>query len=98
MTEEIRATCSKCGTSLQGAPKKTFLGFQELSCESCKHTERLPLTKGYRTTYWVITVVMILSIAASFQQGSVGLPGLLGILVVIALVMDARLRKKLTAS
>lgn len=94
----IDCVCSHCKHQFTDIPKRSFLGFQKLNCPKCKEEVHYPLTSGYRTTYWVLLVIMILSIAGSFSRGEIGVPGGIGIAVVIALVRDWSIKKNLGAS
>lgn len=90
----INAVCFHCKSHFTDIPKRSFLGFQKLSCPKCKVNVIYPLTSGYRTTYWVLLVFMLLSIAGSFSRGEIGVPGGIGIAVVIALIRDWSIKKK----
>lgn len=90
----IRYTCGHCKKDVTATPKRSFLGFQKVACPSCQQAETFPLTKGFRTTYIVIVALMALTILMALQQGEIGFPGLLGILVIAALVIDANIKKK----
>lgn len=94
----INAVCSHCKHHFTGLPKRSFLGFQKLNCPECKEKVTYPLTSGYRTTYWVLLVFMVLSIVGSFSRGEIGLPGGIGIAVVIALISDWNIKKRIRAS
>lgn len=95
---EINVRCASCSHQFSAIPTKSFLGFQKLDCPSCNAKVTYPLTKGYRITYMVILALMVLTIISSFSQGSIGFPGGLGIAVIIALVIDFNLRRKLAAA
>lgn len=90
----INATCWKCGEKFSGAPKRSFLGFQKLKCESCGETVLYPLTNGYRIIWWVILISMLLSLANTYGQGGWGFPGVLGIASIIAIIRDFSIRKR----
>ncbi|RON17919.1 hypothetical protein BK660_21755 [Pseudomonas brassicacearum] len=91
----INYTCRSCGQPATAATKRTFLGFQRVSCPYCKKAEDFPLAKGYRAAYLAILAVMAISVAMAVSQDEIPLPGLLGILVIIALIIDFRRRKKM---
>ena len=95
---EIKATCNKCGIHFRDHPTLTFLGFQKLKCPNCSYATLLPLKPGYRITYWAILALMILAAINALSKGGVPVPGLLGIAVIIGIVKDIRLRRKLTAA
>ena len=90
----IAAVCPHCEGGFTAIPNRTFLGFQKLTCPECKGNVIFPLTSGYRTTYWVVFVFMVLGIFASFSEGGFAFPGGLGIAVVIALVRDSIIKKR----
>lgn len=94
---EVDAVCDKCRTRFRGKPKLTFLGFQKLSCPNCLQTVLLPLRPGYRITYWVITGLMVVGAINAVSKGGIPVPGLLGIAVLIGVVKDIRLRRRLAA-
>lgn len=92
----IDAVCTKCGTSFNQEPKRSFLGFQKLICPSCQAEVTYPLTSGYRTTYWVIIVLMTFMILNAFAQGGFGFPGGIGIAMIFALIRDKSIRKRVS--
>ena len=95
---EISAICPSCKASFSAEPKQTFLGFQRMTCPSCSADVTYPLTRGYRIAYWIIASLMLVTIAYSFTEGEIGFPGGLGIAVLIALVIDWRLQRKVAAT
>jgi hypothetical protein len=88
----IDAVCDKCGHGFTARPRRTFLGFQRVQCPNCKASLTYSLTGGYRITYWVIAVLMILSFVGGLQNGTVMVPGILGIGTIVALIQDRRIR------
>ena len=92
----IDAVCTKCSSSFNQIPKQSFLGFQKLTCPTCREKITYPLTSGYRTTYWVIFGLMILMIINAFSQGSFGLPGGFGLAVTFAPLRDRSIRKRIS--
>jgi hypothetical protein len=92
--DPIGTACSKCGTMFSQVPKRTFLGFQKLTCPTCQEHITYPLTSGYRTAYWILFVILIISVFNAFAQGGIGLPGGLGIAVIFALIRDRSIRKR----
>jgi hypothetical protein len=92
----INAQCPSCGAIFNAQPKRTFLGFQKLGCPNCKKKVVYPLTKGYRITYWVLFAFMVLSVVGAFARGEIGVPGGLGIAVAIALIIDWRIKKRVS--
>lgn len=92
---KIHAVCQSCGTAFEATPKRSFFGFQLATCPSCQKQNRLPLTKGYRITYYVVLAWMVLTIAIEASSGNVAFPGGIGILVIIALVLDFKAKRQL---
>ena len=92
----IDAVCTKCSSKFNQLPKQSFLGFQKLVCPSCQEKITYPLTKGYRTTYWVIFAIMVLTIIGAFAQGEFGFPGGLGLAVAFALFRDRSISKRIS--
>lgn len=85
--------CPSCGSPIGAPTKTTFLGFRKASCAACGAHCTLPLTSGYRTTYIVVLLAMIVGFIFAYQRtGQVMMPGFIGIAVIVALVRDAWLR------
>lgn len=93
-THNRLATCSSCGSQFRATPKRTFLGFLKFKCPSCASDVLHPLTGGYRVTYWIILLLMVWAFTYNLSNGQISVPGLLGIGIIIALVEDARLRRR----
>ena len=94
---EVEASCNRCRTRFRGRPKLTFLGFQQLRCPNCQQEVLLPLRPGYRITYWVIIGLMVLGSINVASKDGIPIPGLLGIAVLIGIVKDVQLRRRLVA-
>lgn len=92
---ELHAKCQSCGTAFEATPKRSFFGFQLVTCPSCQKQNRLPLTKGYRITYYVVLAWMALTIAIEAASGNIAFPGGIGILVLIALALDFKAKRQL---
>jgi hypothetical protein len=90
--------CSHCKEAIEGKPKRTFLGFQRYTCESCKKPTVYPLTSGYRAIYWVAIVVFALGSLMALQQGNVLIPSILLIAAIVALIKDKSIQKKIIAN
>ena len=86
--------CTSCGHGFNGVPTRSFLGFLNFKCPSCRVSVTYPLTPGYRTTYWVLLTFIVLAIIATLSQGQVAFPGGLGIAVAVALLLDRRIRER----
>ena len=91
----INAVCTSCKHNFTAVPTRSFLGFQKFICPTCSKAVLYPLTSGYRGFYWVIFVVMCLTILSAFAQGGIGYPGGLGIAVAIALFKDWSIRNRI---
>ena len=91
---QINATCAGCRSSFVGQPTRTFLGFQRLKCPRCNREVVYPLTSGFRITYWVVVALMAFAVVANAAEGRIAVPGLIGILIIVALVRDWKLRKQ----
>lgn len=90
--QPIIAICTNCRTKFRETPKRTFLGFQKLRCPKCLQQIIYPLTAGYRVTYWTL---LCLAIIAAVSQGNIPIPGGLGIAMIIAIVRDVRIRRRI---
>lgn len=91
---EIPAVCETCRHKFRTEPKRSFLGFQKVTCPSCKKETTYPLTSGYRITYWVLLFLMIIGIFNAFSEGGIAAPGGFGIALIVALVIDAKTKSK----
>jgi|SRR3954447_14461163 DNA-directed RNA polymerase subunit RPC12/RpoP len=96
--QEIDAACTSCGTQFRAKPTRSFLGFQRLTCPNCAHEVLYPLTPGYRITYWAILALMIVGAIVNLAEGAIPIPGLLGIAVVIGIVKDVQIRKRIAVA
>ncbi|QGJ19866.1 MULTISPECIES: hypothetical protein [unclassified Polaromonas] len=94
----IDAVCSHCKTRFNALPKKTFLGFQQLSCPECRKELVYPLTPGYRMTYWALFAFMMFLISSALARGEYGVTGVPGIAVMIALIRDWSIRDRVEAN
>jgi hypothetical protein len=90
---EINAKSASCGHQFRARPTRSFLAFQKMNCPKCSKDVMYPLTNGYRITYWVIVVLMIIAFFGSLGSGQIAMPGLLGFAAIIALIRDSKLRK-----
>ena len=78
------ATCPHCQYSFQGVARKSFLGFQKFTCESCHKPFSYPLYRGYRITYWLLlAVAFVVSSNAPRAQ-----PGIFVGLMSLAVLID----------
>lgn len=94
-TTEIKCICKKCNIEFSAIPKRSFLGFQKVICPSTSCNTKLiyPLTSGYRTAYWILLVLMLLSFVGELSEGRVGFPGGIGIALIFALFKDRSIKK-----
>jgi transposase-like protein len=91
----IHGTCPYCQHPFNETPSRSFLGFQKISCPTCNENLTYPLSSGFRTTYRVLVIVMILILLVNLLQGRIGFPGIIGIAMCYALFRDWKLRKEL---
>lgn len=91
---EISVVCETCKNQFPTVPRRSFLGFQKVICPSCNRETTYPLTSGYRATYWVLLILMVVGIFNSLSEGGVAGPGGFGIAIIIALVIDAKTKYK----
>lgn len=91
----IKVTCPSCENQFRKILTRSFLGFQKTTCPSCQEKITYPLTSGFRTTYRVIAVLMVIMIGVSLVQGNIGFPGIIGIAIIYALIRDWQIRKDL---
>lgn len=94
--KEIDAHCDSCRATFSGGFKRSFLGFKKLSCPECSAKVTYPLTTGTRTAYWILSILILISVVSSWQKGEVAFPGGLFFLFVIALIIDMNLRHKIS--
>ncbi len=94
----ISISCAKCGTDFTALPKRSFLGFQKLSCPNCDEQLTYPLTSGYRITYWILFGLMVLGSIDIALQGKFPIIGFFGFAIMIALFNDVCIRKQLAKS
>ena len=93
-----KVICTTCQHPFMGIPSRTFLGFQKFNCPSCKTDIIYPLSSGYRTTYRVIVVLMLILSVIALTQGEIGFPGLVVCAMVYALIRDRKIQKEINHS
>ncbi|MGA2527328.1 MAG: hypothetical protein ABSF79_12045 [Smithellaceae bacterium] len=93
----IDAVCQNCSRRFTEVPKRSFLGFQKVACPSCEKKSTYPLTSGYRATYWVLLALMVVGFIGTLSQGGIAGPGIFGIAIIIALIKDSSIKKKVKA-
>ena len=94
--DPIHVECDHCGSSFVATPKRTFLGFQRLTCQNCQEKIVYPLTPGFRITYWVIAALLLLFIVNAFSSGGYAYPGGAGLAVLFAIYRDWTIRKRIS--
>lgn len=87
-------TCLQCGKAFPATMKRSFLGFPKVVCPNCGIRGHRPLTRGFRAFYWVFLGIMLLVLVALFASGGFAIPGILTILVIVALARDAAFRRR----
>lgn len=95
---EIDATCTKCGARQRGTAKRSFFGFQKLTCQRCEATFLYPLTEGYKSFYWLIVTLGVISAVVILANGEFPLPSIWLLLVSIALVKNAAIKKQVATA
>jgi len=73
---------------------RSFLGFGKLVCPQCGKANRYPLSKGYKTFYWLFVIALAALCAVMFRRGNVILPGIAWIAAVVALGNDRCIRNQ----
>lgn len=89
--------CTNCHIVFRrdGSPKRSFLGFEGLTCPECSHAIKYPLTGGYRRFYWCfIIVVPLICFAIIYFGGGAALPGLAWFAAILALWYDFDKQRK----
>ena len=92
--EQTQIECDHCGSSFVTTPTRTFLGFQRFTCPNCHKKIIYPLTGGFRVTYWVIAILMLLFAINAFGSGGYAYPGGVGLAIFYAIYKDWTLRKR----
>jgi hypothetical protein len=80
--------CTECAQDVPAATKLSFLGFPTFMCPSCNKQVRYPLSMGRKIFYWLLVALFAGITINALAHGAVAMPGLLGILVIIAVVTD----------
>jgi len=99
--------CTECVATFHQAPRISFwLGFPVFSCPACQRRVYYPLSVGYRVFYWCFAVLLAWSAVGFLERMSqgrggipiVGIPGVVAIIGIVALVRDSAIRGKLSAA
>jgi hypothetical protein len=97
MNPRDASACLKCGELHHSEPKKSFFGFQKVSCETCGHLSLYPLTNSYNRYYWigvfVLYALVIIWLTDSSTKVAPGFWGILGLFGPIVLWKDRRIYK-----
>jgi DnaJ-domain-containing protein 1 len=97
MNPRDASTCLKCGELHHSEPKKTFFGFQKVSCETCGHLSLYPLTNSYNRYYWIgvffLYAVVIIWLTNPLTKVPGGVWGILGLFGPFVLWKDRRIYK-----
>jgi hypothetical protein len=80
--------CTECAQDVQATTKLTFLGFPSFTCPSCHKLVTYPLGTGRKVFYWILVAVFAAMTINALMHGQIAVPGLIGLLVIIAVVMD----------
>lgn len=94
-------TCDDCGAVFRQMPSRSWAGFLKLSCPHCDCDLTFPLTTGYRVTYWIFAIPMLVLFVSSLVDGDLEYlagPGTLGGAVIGSLFKDWWLRKQLASA
>jgi hypothetical protein len=84
----INAPCFKCNYNFSEVPKRTFLGFNKITCPLCKENLTYPLIGGYRMDYWVMLVLISVYFIISLSEGYIVFQGGMLIAILFAVVKD----------
>jgi len=94
---EAPIACAGCREPIEGARRKTFLGFRVFTCPSCDGEVLEPLGRSTRIAYWVVLALAVTVVTIGALAGDVRLPGAAGAVllavVVYTLVRDRTLRQ-----
>jgi hypothetical protein len=95
---EMSVVCTNCKTRIRARPQRTLLALLKFHCFSCRQDFLYPLTSGYRKTYWLLVIFMVIAIVAMFAHGQIGFPSLLTAIAAAGLYKDASIRKQVAAT
>jgi hypothetical protein len=79
--QPIQIICNTCHHTSTEIPH-ALSWFSKISCPHCHAQLTYPLTSGFRTTYAIFAVLIVLSIMLNLSQGQIGFPGLIGIAMI----------------
>ena len=95
----IEGVCRSCGSRFSGIPRRSFYGFQELVCPECKKETTYPLTSGFRITYWIVLVYLVVVSIDDMNQGRHSfLVTTLAIVLVLAIARDWIVRRDIRSN
>ena len=95
---QMEVVCTECHSTFNATPKRSFLGFLQFVCPKCNRKVVYPLTSGYRIFYWIVFTYMVIVSVVAFKQGGFAIPGLIGIAVIIALIKDTSIKRKVQSA
>lgn len=87
--------CTSCHHRVQAPVATSFLGFPRFTCPFCAAVVLHPLRSGRRKLYWGFLVFMGVVSLLILTTGAIPTPGILTIIVIVALSEDSGIRKKL---
>jgi hypothetical protein len=82
--ERDSVKCPRCATKFEGFAKKTFLGFREYECNSCRTKFKYPLYRKYRVVYWLL----LCGAALYFINAKSAFPSIYVLLMSLAVLTD----------
>ncbi|MDP3836677.1 MAG: hypothetical protein Q8Q67_01075 [bacterium] len=88
--------CSQCKEKFESKAKYNLAGFRTAKCPKCKNATLLPLGKGYKTTYWILVVLILAIFLVNLVDGifKVTVVGLaLVVMGIYSLIKDKQIRK-----
>jgi hypothetical protein len=89
--------CQHCHERTSREPKRTFLGFQKISCGQCGRESFYPLTQGYYFSYWAAIILICVLSAVELLNGALPIPGVFFFAVVYGLYQDRKLFRQILA-
>jgi hypothetical protein len=82
--ERDAVTCPHCKAKFEGFASKTFLGFRQYECTSCREKFKYPLYRKYRIVYWALLAGTVLY----FVSKGTGFPSIYVMLMSLAILTD----------
>jgi hypothetical protein len=88
--QTLAVTCPRCEAHFDGVPRKTSLGFKEMTCPDCSATFKYPLYRTHRIVYWVL----LIGAAIFITRVEGGFPSIFVLLMGFAVIYDVFLLLK----